>query len=61
MDFSEAGDDVISLIKGFPLPAKLLELDNPWGWDAMTLKEQLFPEGIAPSGGSEEDRGVWEN
>ncbi|MFH1732076.1 MAG: discoidin domain-containing protein, partial [Planctomycetota bacterium] len=58
-DFPEAGNDVITLIEGFPLLARLLELGDPWSWDPMVLKEQLFPEGMKPFGGGEENRGMF--
>ena len=58
VDFPKAGNDVITLIEGFPLLARLLELGDPWRWDAMVLKDQLFPKGIEPFGG-EEKRGVF--
>ncbi|MFH1730244.1 MAG: discoidin domain-containing protein [Planctomycetota bacterium] len=50
--FPEAGKDVIALIEGFPLLARLLELSDPWNWDAMALKKQLIPEGTEPFPGS---------
>jgi len=53
LKFPEAGDDVIALIEGFPLLAKLLELDDPWRWDPMMLKEEISPK-IEVGIGSEE-------
>jgi len=53
VDFPEAGDDVIAMIESFPLLARLLELGDPWSWEPMALKSQLFPDGIEPFGGEE--------
>ena len=58
VDFPDAGAEAIALIEDFPLLAKLLELDNPWGSDPVHLRDHLFPEGIEPFGG-EEDFGVF--
>ena len=58
VDYPKAGNDVIALIEGFPLLAKFLELHDPWSWDPIALKDQLFPKGIEAFGG-EEKRGVF--
>jgi len=51
--FPKAGDDVIALIEGFPLLGKLLELDAPWRWDLIMLKQEISPK-IEVGIGSEE-------
>jgi len=52
VNYPKVGADMIALIEGFPLLARLLELSDPWNWDAMALKEQLIPEGTEPFPGS---------
>jgi len=54
-------EDVIALIEGFPLLERMLELSDPWSWEPMALKEQLFPEGTEPYPGTEANPGVFIN
>jgi len=61
VDFPKAGADVIALIEGFPLLGRLLELENPWSWDPMVLKDQLLPEGTEPFPGSGKKPAVFVN
>ena len=61
VDFPKAGEDVIALIEGFPLLGRLLELEDPWGWGAMALKEQLLPEGTEPFPDSGDPAAVFVN
>lgn len=60
-NYPKAGKDVIALIEGFPLLAKLLEMKNPWSWDPIVLKSQLFPEGMEPFPGSGDPPAVFVN
>jgi pectate lyase len=55
VDYPDVAEDVIALIEGFPLLARLLELSDPWSWDATALKDQLFPEGTEPFPGTGAD------
>jgi len=61
VNYPKVGADVIALIEGFPLLARLLETQDPWSWDAMALKEQLLPEGTEPFPGSGEPPAVFVN
>ena len=61
VDFPDAGEEAIALIEGFPLLARVLELADPWNWDAMTLKAQLLPEGTEPFPGCGEPAAVFFN
>ena len=60
-NYPEVGADVIALIEGFPLLARVLELADPWSRDAMALKDQLFPEGMKPFPGSGNPPAVFVN
>jgi len=42
LDFPKAGEDLIALIEGFPLLERLLELEDPWSWDPIALKDRIF-------------------
>jgi len=61
VNFPKVEKDVIALIEGFPLLARLLETAAPWSWDAMALKEQLLPEGTEPFPGSGDPPAVFVN
>jgi len=61
VNYPKAGKDIIALIEGFPLLARLLELADPWSWDAMVLKDQLLPEGTEPFPGSGDPPAVFVN
>ncbi|MFH1731759.1 MAG: hypothetical protein ABIF82_08925, partial [Planctomycetota bacterium] len=61
VNYPKVGADVIALIEGFPLLARLLETEDPWSWDAMALKEQLLPEGTEPFPDSGEPPAVFVN
>jgi len=60
VDFPEAGD-AITLIEGFPLLNNLLELEDPWSWDPIKLKDQILPGEMSPFPGSEENPVVFVN
>ena len=61
VNYPKVGADAIGLIEGFPLLGRLLELSDPWNWDAMALKEQLIPEGMEPFPGSGDPAAVFIN
>ena len=52
VNYPKVGADVIALIEGLPLLANLLELDDPWRWDPIVLKDQLFAGRMQPFPGS---------
>jgi len=61
VDYPKVKEDVIRLIEGFPLLARLLELADPWRWNAIELKGQLFPDGMEPFPGSGNPPAVFVN
>jgi len=61
VDYPKVAEDVIALIEGFPLIERLLELQEPWSWNPIALKDQLIPEGTKPFPGSGEPPAVFVN
>jgi len=60
-NYPKLGKDVIALIEGFPLLAKLVEMKAPWSWEPIELKGQLLPEGTEPFPGSGDPPAVFVN